>query len=90
VSTITPGKILRDGTFLWQLDSPSGSGMNLWSGRLEKNNGYPLEHALRAAVLLEAAHDLLEALKGVVRVADRNTDEFAAAHAAIAKAEGNS
>ena len=32
--------------------------------------------------------ELLEALKGVVRVADRKTDEFDAAHAAINKAEG--
>lgn len=31
-------------------------------------------------------HDLLEALKGVVRVADRATVEFDAARAAIAKA----
>jgi hypothetical protein len=31
---------------------------------------------------------LLEALKGVVKVADRATIEFYAAHAAIAKAEG--
>lgn len=32
--------------------------------------------------------ELLTALKGVVRVADRKTDEFDAARAAIAKAEG--
>ena len=36
----------------------------------------------------EAAPELLEALKGVLRVADRKTDEFDAARAAIAKAEG--
>lgn len=35
-----------------------------------------------------AAPDLLESLKGVLRVADRSTDEFDAARAAIAKAEG--
>lgn len=35
-----------------------------------------------------AAPELLEALKGVVRIADRKTVEFDAAHAAIAKAEG--
>lgn len=40
------------------------------------------------AALICAAPDLLEALKGVVRVADRATDEFDAARAAIAKAEG--
>lgn len=40
------------------------------------------------ARLIAAAPDLLEALRGVVRVADRKTDEFDAAHAAIAKATG--
>lgn len=38
--------------------------------------------------LICAAPDLLAALKAVVRVADRATDEFDAARAAIAKAEG--
>lgn len=42
------------------------------------------------ARLIAAAPELLEALKGVVRVADRATDEFDAARAAIAKAEGRS
>lgn len=40
--------------------------------------------------LQQAAPDLLEALKGVVRVADRATIEFDAARAAIAKATGES
>lgn len=39
------------------------------------------------AHLIAAAPDLLEALKGVMRVADRATVEFDAARAAIAKAE---
>ena len=39
------------------------------------------------AYLIAAAPDLLEALKGVMRVADRATVEFDAARAAIAKAE---
>jgi hypothetical protein len=38
--------------------------------------------------LIAAAPDLLDALKGVVRIADRQTVEFDAARAAIAKAEG--
>lgn len=41
------------------------------------------------ARLIAAAPDLLEALKGVLRVADRKTDEFDAARAAIAKATGS-
>lgn len=40
------------------------------------------------ARLISAAREMLEALKGVVRVADRKTDEFDAARAAIAKATG--
>lgn len=43
---------------------------------------------LADARLIAAAPDLLEALKGVLRVADRATTEFDAARAAIAKAEG--
>lgn len=42
------------------------------------------------ASLISGAPDMLEALEGVVRVADRNTVEFAAARAAIAKARGQS
>jgi len=40
------------------------------------------------ARLIAAAPDLLAALHGVLRVADRATDEFDAARAAIAKATG--
>ncbi len=40
------------------------------------------------AVLISAAPDLLAALEGVLRVADRKTDEFDAARDAIAKAKG--
>jgi hypothetical protein len=38
--------------------------------------------------LIAAAPDLLAALEGVLRVADRQTAEFEAARAAIAKAKG--
>lgn len=41
------------------------------------------------ARLIAAAPDLLAALQGVLRVADRKTDEFDAARAAIAKATGD-
>lgn len=40
------------------------------------------------ARLIAAAPELLVALKAVVAIADRKTDEFDAARAAIAKAEG--
>ena len=39
------------------------------------------------ARLIAAAPDLLAALKGVIAVADRNTVEFDAARAALAKAQ---
>jgi hypothetical protein len=42
--------------------------------------------ASATAKLIAAAPDLLEALRGVLRVTDRATDEFDAARAAIAKA----
>lgn len=46
------------------------------------------ETNLANAHLIAAAPELLEALKGVLRIADRKTDEFDAARAAIAKATG--
>ena len=52
-----------------------GVGLSHVLGRMEAN-----------AALIAAAPDLLAALIGVVRIADRKTDEFDAAHAAIAKA----
>ncbi|MEI2684245.1 hypothetical protein [Erwinia aphidicola] len=42
------------------------------------------------ATLFAAAPELLSALQGVIRVADRETDEFIAARAAVAKALGES
>ncbi len=47
------------------------------------------EEALGNARLMAAAPDLLIALKAVVSVADRNTDEFILARAAIARADGD-
>ena len=44
-------------------------------------------HALKIAAVEAQRDALLEALKGVLRVADRKTDEFDAARAAIKKAE---
>lgn len=46
------------------------------------------ETSLARVALADAAPDLLAALKRVVAVTDRKTDEFDAARAAIAKAEG--
>lgn len=52
------------------------------------DGGIGIEEAKANARLIAAAPELLEALEGVVRVADRKTIEFDAAHAAIAKAKG--
>lgn len=52
------------------------------------NSHQPGDEGLANARLIAAAPDLLVALQGVLRVADRKTDEFAAARAAIAKATG--
>lgn len=41
------------------------------------------------AALIAAAPDLLDALRAVVRIADRKTAEFDAARAAISKATGD-
>ena len=49
---------------------------------------YPGSHTANAR-LMAAAPELLEALRGVLKVADRKTDEFDAARAAIAKATGS-
>jgi hypothetical protein len=50
--------------------------------------GFSRRECLANARLIAAAPDLLAALEGVLRVADRATDEFDAARAAIAKAKG--
>lgn len=57
------------------------------------NNDWPVARLLEMndvlnATLIAAAPDLLKALKAVVAIADRRTDEFDAARVAIAQAEG--
>jgi hypothetical protein len=54
------------------------------SDGMDEPTPYPVE---ANAALICAAPDLLAALKGVIRVADRKTVEFDAARAAITKAE---
>lgn len=50
------------------------------------HNGHDADEA--NAALIASAPDLLAALEAVLRVADRATDEFDAARAAIRKARG--
>ena len=59
--------------------------LQYWSS---KERGPDRDGAIANAYLIAAAHDLLEALQGVLRVADRATDEFHVARSAIAKAIG--
>lgn len=65
---------------------------SVWSGRaiciMTGSRNHPDPEREANARLIAAAPDLLDALQGVLRVADRATAEFAAARAAIAKAEG--
>jgi hypothetical protein len=48
----------------------------------------PIDVRIANARLIAAAPELLESLKAVVKIADRNTDEFVRARAIIAQAEG--
>lgn len=60
-----------------------------WAAIAEITDGASKGESVRAnSLLIAAAPDLLEALIGVLRVADRKTDEFDAARAAIARATG--
>jgi hypothetical protein len=65
----------------------------VWQGSTDTaSTGLPgsIEVSAENAFLIAAAPDLLAALEGVLRVADRATVEFDAARAAIAKARGES
>lgn len=66
----------------WTIAAESGE----WFPVLE--NYDPIPSTIENARLMAAAPDLLAALEAVVRIADRNTVEFIAARAAIAKAKG--
>lgn len=69
----------------WHVSVPLSTGSMKWA---LFDDGIRSENPEADARLIAAAPDLLEALRGVLRVADRATDEFDAARAAIAKATG--
>lgn len=88
----------------WQLDGPETAnftdkdyhairaGCGFWAGSKENREpGFSITGHMSTADarLMTAAPDLLTALQGVLRVADRQTDEFDAALAAITKATGS-
>jgi hypothetical protein len=66
------------------------TGLSVRNGGDSKPVPFMWEMADPNARLIAAAPELLEALLGVLRVADRKTVEFDAARAAIAKATGAS
>lgn len=74
----------------WKFEGPTNTirsvPANYWLATMDSWDG-AVDNAANAR-LIAAAPDLLEALQGVLRVADRKTAEFDAARAAIAKATG--
>lgn len=88
----------------WSLGEPEGVGTGLfvpvhspehgelatvvWCMEDDNFDDAPSPICQANAYLIAAAPDLLEALQGVLAVADRKTDVFDKAHAAIAKARG--
>ena len=80
----TPGPWSVGGKYTHKTVLLNAKGESIASGG---NNRSVVGEELEASLILaSAAPDLLSALIGVLRVADRNTDEFDAARAAIAKA----
>jgi len=83
----------------WDVFGAQDSGSDKWRALTVSQASMPFmrvcfmpsdgtETIMANATLIAAAPDLLAALQGVLRVADRATDEFDAARAAIAKATG--
>ena len=88
--SFTPGPWYVTGKLTRYVEARIGGGLIqevASCGPTEADGGYGPQQAANAR-LIAAAPDLLEALRGVLRIADRKTDEFDAARAAIAKATG--
>ncbi len=91
-TTHTPGPWVwrwKSGS-LHQVGTERPYGATVLSPRHDYDSGTCIEVSDADATLIEAAPELLAALEGVMRVADRATVEFDAARAAIAKAKGTS
>lgn len=90
----TPAPWLVDGAGTnWTVYGLNDQGYNRFSAQIQRGNTAPMEHTgsdeiAANALLIAAAPELLVALEGVLRVADRATVEFDAARAAIRKAKG--
>ena len=80
-----PWKVVRNGFWNMGVQDSKGNWLTYKAGE-----DFMGERVVEAnARLIAASPDLLEALIGVVRVADRETDEFIAARKAISKAQGS-
>jgi hypothetical protein len=88
MSKHTPGPwtAQSNGHYGFIIEHEGSSIAAVWGQKINMN-ATPLPASANAC-LIAAAPDLLEALKGVIAVADRKTNEFDAARAAIAKATG--
>jgi len=73
----------RDGRIFYAADGYAVSDATVFHGRHEGEHTANAEFIVRAC---NAHDDLVKALQGVIRVADRSTAEFDAARDALAKA----
>ena len=91
-TTHTPGPWEYAGTTVFALTTDKGRhAVNRFFAGVQsagQEHEATVSECMSNARLIAAAPDLLSALQGVLRVADRKTDEFDAARAAIAKAVG--
>lgn len=84
----TPGPWVADGTTVYADAFKSGRNVYGAVACLAIGEDDTAFQEIANAHLIAAAPDLYEALEGVLRVADRQTVEFDAARAALAKARG--
>lgn len=85
-----PGPITATGLFVYQLAMPKEGvflgACNLWSGRIDSNNGFPDIHARKAVAMFAAAPDLLKELEQAHRFLRKAGYDMTGIDAAIAKA----
>lgn len=82
------GLVANDGVSYGIVVASTSLGLNICDVNFSLRGDIFARNAKHDANLIAAAPDLLEALIAVVRVADRATDEFDMARAAIDKALG--
>lgn len=88
MSKHTPGPWVAHSLMVSEAGQPISRGRDICHCGIGMRPPSDSRQAMANARLIAAAPELLEALQAVVRVANRDTMEFFAAHAAIAKATG--